>query len=66
MDFTIDGTTIAIAVAALLLGLALGWLLFRGAGRRAELEEELADAEGRLAAQQEHNIALERELAANR
>ncbi len=66
MAFTLDGNIILFCVLAFVLGLLLGWLLFRGAGKRAALEAELAEKEAALAAAQDRNAALERDIASAR
>ncbi|MGB3722357.1 MAG: hypothetical protein WA979_05995 [Pacificimonas sp.] len=66
MAFTIDTAIVLYCAIAFVLGLILGWLLFRGAGKRAALQEELTEAEVALAAAEERNAALERDIASTR
>ncbi|MBV7255404.1 hypothetical protein KCG44_01255 [Pacificimonas sp. WHA3] len=66
MAFTLDGQAMLYIAIGILAGLVLGWLLFRGAGKRAALEAELSETEGELAATRERNAILEREIASSR
>ncbi|MGB7405566.1 MAG: hypothetical protein WA906_07755 [Pacificimonas sp.] len=66
MNFTITGEMIVVGVVALLFGLILGWLLFRGAGKRAELEEEVEEREVQLASALARNDELKQELLSAR
>ena len=67
MDASFDpGIILFYLLPAFLVGLLLGFLLFRGKAKRAELEEELQERETELAAAKERNLALEREAASVR
>jgi predicted flap endonuclease-1-like 5' DNA nuclease len=51
---------------AFIVGLLLGWLMFRGKGRRLALEAQRRELETKLEAARAENAMLERELASAR